>query len=125
MENPGKQIVRAIQFLILGVLIGVIPGRIRIEQMRQEAESRETFHLRAIADLKRQMHDEENYYMQQMHIFRSAAGIRMTPPTETDRSIGTTCAEEFFTVPGQIVGSGVRSWRPRADGRCYQEDAIP
>lgn len=125
MENPSKQTDRALLFILLGITIGFVPGWIRVDQMRQEAESRETFHLRAIADLKRQMHDEENYYMQQMHIVRSAAGIRMTPPTETDRSIGTTCAEEFFAVPGQIVGSGVRSWRPRADGRCYQEDAIP
>lgn len=44
-----------------------------------------------------------------------------TEPTETDRAIGTTCAQEGTSAGGQVVSA--RSWPPRRDGLCYVEDA--
>jgi hypothetical protein len=121
MENPAKQTVRAILFVILGIFIGFIPGLIRMDQMRQDAESAAAFNARSMAQLKDDMHDEQMYYMKQMAIYRHQLGLRLSAPTPTDVASGTTCAEEFG-VMGQ-AGGGVRSWKPRADGRCYAEDA--
>ncbi len=121
MDNPAGKVWRSVGLVFLGIFIGFVPGLIRVDQMKQDAENSETFHLRAVADLKRQMHDEETFYLKQMSIYRAELGIRRVPPTQTDKAIGIICAEEFGV--GQIVGSGIRSWKPRSDGRCYAEDA--
>jgi hypothetical protein len=122
MENPAKKTLRTVGFIVLGMVLGFIPGAIKVDEMRRAAENAEAFNLRSMADLKKQMHDEENYYLNELHVYRTAAGIRRVLPTATDESMGMTCAEEYGT-PGQIISSGVRSWKPRSDGRCYAEDA--
>jgi hypothetical protein len=109
----------------MGIVIGLVPGAIKIDQMRQARENAEAFHLRSIADLKRQLHDEQFYYMKQMAIYRHALGIRLVPPTSTDVSSGMTCDEEYVSASVATNGrvNGIRSWKPREDGRCYAEDA--
>jgi hypothetical protein len=125
MENPGRKTLRTMLFLLLGMAIGVIPGAIRIDELhRQIADisSANQANLQKIADLSRKLHDDQYYYMKQMAVYRHALGIRLIPPSATDVSIGMSCAESFGP-PAPAVGSGVRSWKPRADGRCYAEDA--
>lgn len=39
MENPANPVRRAAVFVILGVMIGFIPGLIRVDQMRQQARA--------------------------------------------------------------------------------------
>lgn len=125
MENPTKKTIQAMLLVLLGIGIGLVPGAIKIDEMRQAAENSEAFHARSMADLKKQMKDEEWYYIKQMSVYRTELGIRRTVPTETDKVLGITCAEEFttFTSPNGMF-NGVRSWKPRDDGRCYAEDAL-
>jgi hypothetical protein len=122
MENPTKKTIQALLFVLLGIAIGLAPGAIKIDEMRQAAENAEAFHARSMADLKKQMHDQEWYYIKQMSVYQRALGIRRVVPTETDKAGGTTCAEEFALSTGAV--NGVRSWKPRDDGRCYAEDGL-
>jgi hypothetical protein len=39
MENPRKQIVMAVQFVIVGWIIGFVPGLIRTDQLRREMKT--------------------------------------------------------------------------------------
>ena len=39
MENPAISAQRAAAFLILGLIIGLVPGLIRVDQMRQQARA--------------------------------------------------------------------------------------
>jgi hypothetical protein len=124
MENPTKKTIQAVLFVLLGIAIGLAPGAIKIDEMRQAAENSEAFHARSMADLKKQMKDEEWYYIKQMSVYQRALGIRRVAPTETDKAGGTTCAEEFTSVSGLTNLIGARSWKPRDDGRCYAEDGL-
>jgi hypothetical protein len=109
MDNPAKRRLNAACLVILGIAIGLVPGAIKMDQMRQAAENSEAFHLRSMADLKHQLHDEQMYSMKQMALHRHALGIRLVLPTATDASMGMTCAEEYF-------GCTVKFWEAYALG---------
>jgi hypothetical protein len=125
MENPTKKTIQAVLWVLLGIAIGLVPGAIKIDEMRQAAENAEAFHARSMADLKKQMKNEEWYYIKQMSVYRAELGIRRAVSTETDKALGITCAEEFTTSASPTgMPNGVRSWKPRNDGRCYAEDGL-
>lgn len=125
MENPNKNALRAAVLFLLGIAIGIGAGAIKIEQLRQEeqdaAESFTLNNARNLAQIKDEMQAQETYYIRELNLYRSAAGVRYVPPSDTDRASGTVCTQQF-AAPG-APGFGIRSWKPRGDGRCYDEDA--
>jgi hypothetical protein len=64
MENPSRQALRYQLFVILGIVIGFVPGLIRVDQLRQEMKTISADTAKQIAELKQtslgwhQMHDE-------------------------------------------------------------------
>jgi hypothetical protein len=64
MENPSRQALRAVLFVVLGMTIGFVPGLIRVDQLRQEMKTVSADTAKQIAELKQtslgwhQMHDE-------------------------------------------------------------------
>jgi hypothetical protein len=128
MENPGRKTLRVMLFLLLGMAIGVIPGAIRIDELHRQMEnisSANQANLQKIADLSRKLHDDQYYYMKQMAVYRHALGIRLVPAPESAKTDGMICNEEYVSAATATNGMvrGIRSWKPRADGRCYAEDS--
>ena len=39
MENPQNSVLRAVKFVLLGIVIGAIPGLIQVDQMRRELQA--------------------------------------------------------------------------------------
>lgn len=73
MENPANKTVRAMWFTVLGIVIGLIPGAIKIDQMRREVAATTESTAKTIAELHAKVdnlveHDEQ---IQQTSLDRS------------------------------------------------------
>jgi hypothetical protein len=125
MENPSRNALRGAVLFVLGIAIGISAGAIKIEQLRDEEktgfESYSLANARNLAQAEDERRDLETYYIRELNFYRRAVGVRYIPPSDTDRASGMICAQQFGTPGG--AGFGVRSWKPREDGRCYDEDA--
>jgi hypothetical protein len=121
MENPSRRTLRNILWLLTGVAIGLGAGAIKIDEMRHAAAVTAAANAQQIAGLKAEIDARRIFFFNETQFYRRQLGLRRTIPTPTDVADGMTCSEAF-QVPGQDV-TGVRSWKPRADGNCYAEDA--
>lgn len=120
--NPKKT--WPLVFTLIGFMLGLVPGIVQVQRMRdqvraaiaaEENNAAETERLRKI------MRDAAAYYRGEIAEYQQLANIRPSNPGKTEKAVGMTCTQEFGPAYG--AGSGVRSWRPRADGRCYMADA--
>jgi len=121
--NPRRRMSPAI-LILLGVAIGLVFHIVQIERMRAQVRAMRQEVEKTSAEteqLRKTLHESAAYYRSELSTYEQLANVRPAKPNETDKSIGMTCSQEFGPEYG--AGSGVRSWRPRADGRCYSADA--
>jgi hypothetical protein len=108
-------------FTLIGFMLGLIPGIVQVQRMRAEVRAATEANAAEIEQLRKTMRSATTYYRNEISAYQALANVRPSKPGNVEKSAGMTCNQDFGPLSG--AGSGVRSWRPRGDGRCYVEDA--